>query len=424
MAENQSPGTPVGTLSTTDPDAGDTFTYSLVSGAGSDNNGSFQIVGAGLQTSVPFNFEAKASYSIRVRSTDSTTRFFEKAFTVTVTNVNEAPTNIGLSPSSIARRTCRRYGGRGAERDRPGRRPDAHVQPAGIRLWRRSLPGQRPFSISGNSLSSTASFNYEAKSSYTICVRATDNGSPALSFDKQLTVVVTNVNETPTDISLSNASIAENQPSASTVGTLSTADPDVGDTQSYSLVAGTGSTDNGSFTITGTSLKTNAAFDFEAKSSYSIRVRSTDGGALFFEKVFTITVTNVNESPVNTVPGAQTVNEDTDLTFSAGAAISVADPDGTSTNVKLSLDVAHGTLTLASTVGLTFVDGTANGTGSVHVTGTIANLNAALVGLKYRGTANYNSSRGAESLAVVTNDQGNTGTGGAALGQRQRRHLG
>ncbi len=112
-----------------------------------------------------------------------------------------------------------------------------------------------------------------------------------------------------------------------TVGTLSTADPDVGDTQSYSLVAGTGSTDNASFTITGTSLKTNAAFDFETKSSYSIRVRTTDAGA-FFEKVFTISVTNVNEAPVNTVPGAQTVNEDTDLTFSAGAAISVADPTG------------------------------------------------------------------------------------------------
>ena len=29
-----------------------------------------------------------------------------------------------------------------------------------------------------------------------------------------------------------------------------------------------------------------------------------------------ITVTAVNDAPVNTVPGAQTVNEDTDLTFS------------------------------------------------------------------------------------------------------------
>jgi len=144
------------------------------------------------------------------------------------------------------------------------------------------------------------------------------------------------------------------------------------------------------------SRKTAAAFDFETKSSYSIRVRTTDAGSLTFEKVFTIAVTNVNEAPVNTFPSAQTVNEDTDLTFSSGTgnALSVADVDAGASAVKLSLDVAHGILTLASTTGLTFVDGTANGTGSVHVTGTISNINTALAGLKYKGTPNWNSSRG------------------------------
>jgi hypothetical protein len=62
---------------------------------------------------------------------------------------------------------------------------------------------------------------------------------------------------------------------------------------------------------------------------------------------------------------------------------------------------------------LTFVDATANGTGSVHFTGTIANINSDLAGLVYKGTANYNVSRGAETLTMVTNDQGNTGSGGA-----------
>jgi hypothetical protein len=40
------------------------------------------------------------------------------------------------------------------------------------------------------------------KSSYTVCVRSTDSG--ALSFDKQFTISITNVNEPPTDISLDN----------------------------------------------------------------------------------------------------------------------------------------------------------------------------------------------------------------------------
>jgi gliding motility-associated-like protein len=66
------------------------------------------------------------------------------------------------------------------------------------------------------------------------------------------------------------------------------------------LVSGAGSTDNASFTIDGGSLKTAGVFDFETKSSYSVRVRVTDAGGLTFEKVFTIGITDVNEAPTLT----------------------------------------------------------------------------------------------------------------------------
>ena len=39
--------------------------------------------------------------------------------------------------------------------------------------------------------------------------------------------------------------------------------------------------------------------DREVKPTYSITVRATDGGGLFTDKVFTITVTNVNEAPTS-----------------------------------------------------------------------------------------------------------------------------
>jgi len=102
-------------------------------------------------------------------------------------------------------------------------------------------------------------------------------------------------NSAPTDISLSSSSVPENRPADTTVGTLSTVDPDAGDTHTLSLVAGAGSTDNGLFSIVGTSLRTAASFNFEAASSYSIRVRSTDGGGLSFESTFTIQVSDVVE---------------------------------------------------------------------------------------------------------------------------------
>jgi hypothetical protein len=103
------------------------------------------------------------------------------------------------------------------------------------------------------------------------------------------------VNAAPTDVLLSNNSIAENSVSGTVVGTLSTSDPDAGDTHTYSLVSGTGALDNGSFTIDGGSLKTAAVFDFETKSSYSIRVRTTDAVGLTFERAITVSVTNVKE---------------------------------------------------------------------------------------------------------------------------------
>ncbi len=111
-------------------------------------------------------------------------------------------------------------------------------------------------------------------------------------------IVVTNVNDAPTDIALSNSSVNENQPVGTAVGNFSTTDPDAGDTHTYTLVAGAGDTDNASFQIVGNELRTNAVFNFEAKSSYSIRVRSTDSGALFFEEAFTITIVDVPEPPV------------------------------------------------------------------------------------------------------------------------------
>jgi len=37
-------------------------------------------------------------------------------------------------------------------------------------------------------------------------------------------------------------------------------------------------------------------FDYETKSSYSIRVRTTDSGGLYFEKQFTITINDVTET--------------------------------------------------------------------------------------------------------------------------------
>jgi hypothetical protein len=93
-------------------------------------------------------------------------------------------------------------------------------------------------------------------------------------------------------LTLSNTSVTEFRPTGTAVGAFSTTEAGSGHTFTYSLVSGTGATDNASFTIGGNQLLSADAFDFAAKSSYSIRVRSTDETGQSFERPFTITITD------------------------------------------------------------------------------------------------------------------------------------
>jgi hypothetical protein len=103
----------------------------------------------------------------------------------------------------------------------------------------------------------------------------------------------------PTDIALDNNTVSENVTAGTVVGTFSTTDPD--GPFVYKLVTGTGSTNNSLFIITGSTLKTTAMLNRESTPTLSIRVRSTDSTGLFVEKVFLITVVDVNEGPTITV---------------------------------------------------------------------------------------------------------------------------
>ena len=288
VPENSAVGTSVGTLSAADPDAGDTFTYALVSGTGSTNNGSFTINGNSLKTAAIFNFETKSSYAIRVKVTDAGGLSYEKQFTIAVTNVNEAPTAITLSATSVLEnKPIGTAVGAFSTTD-----PDAADTRTYALVSGTGSTNNGSFTINGNSLKTAAIFDFETKSSYVIRVKVTDAGGK--SFEKQFTISVTNVNEVPTAITLSATSVLENKPIGTAVGAFTAIDPDAGGTFTYSLVSGTGGTDNGSFSIAGNTLKTNAVFNFETKSSYSIRIRTTDQSGLWFEKSVNISVVSEN----------------------------------------------------------------------------------------------------------------------------------
>ncbi len=172
---------------------------------------------------------------------------------------------------------------------------------------------------------------------------------------------------------------------------------------------------HGTATITGGGSNVTYAPDANYNGPDSFTYTISDGHGGTDTATVSITVTAVNDPPVNSVPGAQSTNEDTSLTFNAANSnlISIADIDIAETaggKFKVTLSVTNGTLSLSGITGLVFTTGDGTSDTSMVFTGSSANVNAALNGLSYAPTVNYN---GSASLSLTTEDQGNTGAGGS-----------
>ncbi|PIB35056.1 hypothetical protein BFP72_06425 [Reichenbachiella sp. 5M10] len=139
--------------------------------------------------------------------------------------------------------------------------------------------------------------NLVADVDFVLTVAVADNGSPALSGTA--TVEVTSFSNTVPVISPQFFGLEENAPNGTVVATVEATDDD-GDGLTFSIVGGSGM---GIFSIdTDGELQVTDQdeLDFEAQSSFDLRVRVTDDGlgGLFAEEIITINLTDVNEAPV------------------------------------------------------------------------------------------------------------------------------
>jgi len=138
---------------------------------------------------------------------------------------------------------------------------------------------------------------------------------------------------------LNGTAIAENLPAGTPVGTFASFGISI---PTYSLPAG--AADNASFIIEGNTLKTAVVFNFEAKSLYTLLVLSDMGE----EKTFTVTVSNINESPVIIEGNALSVKMDEDgfpAPFSLN--LNAADPDGNALTWSILTAAGHGTASVS-----------------------------------------------------------------------------
>ncbi len=123
---------------------------------------------------------------------------------------------------------------------------------------------------------------------------------------------------TISDITLSNGTVSESTPSGAFIGELASVSAGDVSGATYSLVAGSGDTDNHSFDIAGDRLLTHAAFEYSTQSTYSILVRSTVGEATH-DKAFTITITEVPSQSISDILlSNSTVSNAATATFPVG----------------------------------------------------------------------------------------------------------
>ncbi|MBD2360363.1 DUF4347 domain-containing protein [Anabaena minutissima FACHB-250] len=141
---------------------------------------------------------------------------------------------------------------------------------------------------------------------------------------------------------------------------------------------------------------------------------SGEGGQLEDGDIINIIIDPVNDAPINIIPNAQSVREDTDLIFSTSNSnsISISDVDvneGTG-ELEVTLSVTQGVLTLADSKGISFSSPSQSGSASMTFKGTLDDINKALNGLSYRGKKDFN---GKDTLSISTSDLGNKGEPGA-----------
>ncbi|MBI4356397.1 MAG: hypothetical protein HY559_00750, partial [Gammaproteobacteria bacterium] len=253
--------------------------------------------------------------------------------------------------------------------------------------------------------------NQSGTATITVTVTDATGGSSTGTFD----VTVTAVNDPPTVSEVANQIInedggtgtlaftADDLETAADNLTLSSTSSNTTLIPTTNIVLG-GSGANRTVTVTPVANQTGTA---------TITLTVNDGTTTTSD-TFVLTVNAVNDAPINSVPGNQSVNEDTILEFKTANsnAITISDIDAGSSDVKVTLSVNSGTLTITNTAGLTFTAGDGTSDTTMTFTGSMNTINTRLDGatLQYQGNANFS---GTDTLTITTDDQGNTGSGGA-----------
>ena len=279
----------------------------------------------------PADHDTNNDYDVTVQAYDGTDTV-DHPVTVTVTNINEAP--------SFDAQTATRTVDENTAADQP---IDAPVEATDIDANDSLTYGlgggtdDASFGIdtSNGQLKTKAALDHETKDTYSVTVTARDGGG--LTGSITVTIDVGDVNEAPEFPSTETGArtIPENTQADQPIGgPVQANDPDDGDALTYTLSG----TDVASFDIDNTTgqLKTKAALDLESKASYSVTVAVRDNKNAAGNSdtaddntvTVTITVTQENEAPTfATQTNTREIAENTGARQNIGTPVTATDED-------------------------------------------------------------------------------------------------
>lgn len=263
------------------PDDVNTVTLSCAIPGPDDN--AFKVEGNRLIFKPVADYETKNSYSFCLRATDTANLFIDKNFTITVRDVNEAPS---ITPQNFSVAENSPNGteiGQIVANDPDNGQTLSYEIVSGNNLNIFEITAGGKLKVKNN-----ANLDYEQAQQVVLAVKVKDSGSPQLSAQANITIAITNVNEAPGFTSLANITVNEDE---TKVHTLTASDPENG--------ALTFSSDNlpAWITLAGDKLTLKPA---QAQvGSHQITVKVSDGHNTV-SQVINIQVNNVNDAPVVT----------------------------------------------------------------------------------------------------------------------------
>lgn len=289
VAENAAINTVVGYLGAVDTST-TTHTYTLLD----DGAGQFKLSGNSILVKKALSYIVCSSQKIRVKVCNNDC-CFEKDFVISITNVNHAPYNANpISFNVLESKSIGTIIGTITVQDID----------AGDYSSFALLSSSSVFSIDSvtGAIRLLSALNFNLVKKYTLSIRATDHGSPPLSYDFTVTINVIEVNKAPTDISITysgssgDCDVLESVSVGTKIAQLSSTDSNAGDSFTYRVI----SCSNGLFTVTSDGkVKVQVAINTQyVSSSATLVVETKDAGGLTFQKTFTVRICSVLKNPV------------------------------------------------------------------------------------------------------------------------------